>query len=95
MAEEGTGVKEEERKKKFGEFLEEIEEVSSTKEERRRVAGAYKGYLKSLTRSEREKYLVFLGDDKRKAIKRSDIPRLIEEDPEFYKTYKGLFEEGK
>ena len=94
MPEEEKGIKEEERKRSFDEFLGKIEEVSSTKEERKRVAESYKKYLKSLTKSEREKYLVFLGEDKRKAIKRSEIPRLLAEDPEFYKTYKGLFEEG-
>ena len=91
MPEEEKGVKEEERKKKFGEFLEEIEEVSSTKEERKRVANVYKGYLKTLTTTGKEKYLVFLDGDKLKAVKRGDIPRLLEEDPEFYKTYKALF----
>lgn len=87
---EEKGIKEEEREKKFGEFLEEIKKVGTTKEERRHVAETYKQYLKSLAKSERGTYLVFL-NDKRKAIKRTDIPKLLEEDPEFYETYKGLF----
>ena len=87
---QGQGIKEEEREKKFGEFLEEIEKVGSTKEERKAVAETYKQYLKTLTKSGRGKYLVFL-NDKRKAIKRTDIPKLLEEDPEFYERYKNLF----
>ncbi|GAI68195.1 unnamed protein product, partial [marine sediment metagenome] len=42
---EEKGIKEEEREKKFGEFLEEIEKVGTTKEERRHVAETYKQYL--------------------------------------------------
>lgn len=90
MPEEEKGIKEEERKKKFGEFLEEIEGVSSTKEERKRVADVYKGYLKTLTQSGKEKYLVFL-DEGRKVVRRSEIPELLVSDPDFYARYKRLF----
>ena len=91
MSEE-KGIKEEERKRDFDDFINELGKVSSTKEERKRVAESYKTYLKSLTRSGREKYLVFLDGDKQKAVRRSEIPELLVTDPEFYKTYKGLFE---
>lgn len=90
MPEEEKGIKEEERKEKFGEFLKEIEEVNSTKEERKRVAESYKSYLKTLTKSDRDTYLVFLDGDKKTAVKREDIPKLME-DPEFYERYRNLF----
>ena len=88
---EEKGIKEEERKEKFGEFLKEIEEVSSTKEERKRVAESYKKYLKTLTKSDRDTYLVFLDGDKKTAVKREDIPRLLTEDEIFYARYRNLF----
>jgi hypothetical protein len=93
MPEEEKGIKEEERKEKFGEFLKEIEEVSSTKEERKRVAESYKKYLKALTKSDRDTYLVFLDGDKKTAVKREDIPKLMVEDEIFYARYRNLFKE--
>ena len=91
MPEEEKGIKEEERKEKFGEFLKEIEEVSSTKEERKRVADSYKRYLNSIPKSGRDTYLVFLDGDKKTAVKREDIPRLLTEDEIFYARYRNLF----
>ena len=91
MPEEEKGIKEEERKEKFGEFLKEIEEVSSTKEERKRVADSYKRYLNSIPKSDRDTYLVFLDGDNKTAVKREDIPKLMEEDPTFYERYRNLF----
>ena len=81
--EEEKGIKEEERKKSFEELLEEIEKVSSTKEERKGVAESYRKYLITLTKSHRDTTLVFLDGDKKTAVKRGDIPKLMEEDPEF------------
>ena len=90
MSEE-KGIKEEERKEKFGEFLEEIVKTESTKEERKRVAESYKKYLKALTKSDRDTYLVFLDGDKKTAVKRADIPKLMEDDEIFYARYRNLF----
>jgi len=85
------GIKEEERKKKFDAFVEEMEQVSSTREERKRVANSYRKFLKTLTKSHRDTYLVFLDSDKKTAVKRGDIPKLMEENPEFYERYRNLF----
>ena len=93
MPEEEKGIKEEERKEKFGEFLKEIEEVNSTKEERKRVADSYKRYLNSIPKSDRDTYLVFLDGDKKTAVKRADIPKLMEDDEIFYARYRNLFKE--
>lgn len=95
MSEEEKGIKEEERKEKFGEFLKEIEEVNSTKEERKSVADSYRNFLKTLSKSKKDTSLVFLITDKRTAVKRTDIPKLLEEDPEFYKRYKKLIQKEK
>ena len=89
--EEEKGIKEEERKKTFEELLEEIEKVSSTKEERAHVADSYRKFFKTLTKSHRDMDLVFLDTDKKTAVKRGDIPKLMEEDPEFYERYRNLF----
>ena len=91
MPEEEKGIKEEERKETFEEFLEKIKKTESTKEERKRVADSYKRYLNSIPKSDRDTYLVFLDGDKKTAVKREDIPKLMEEDPEFYERYRNLF----
>ena len=93
MSEEEKGIKEEERKKDFDDFLEQIKKTRSTKEERKRVADSYKRYLKSIPKSDRDTCLVFLVEDKTTSVKREDIPKLMEEDPVFYERYRNLFKE--
>lgn len=93
MPEEEKGIKEEERKETFEDFLEKIKKTRSTKEERKRVADSYKRYLNSIPKSDRGTYLVFLDGDKKTAVKREDIPRLLTEDEIFYARYRNLFKE--
>lgn len=93
MSEEEKGIKEEERKKDFDDFLEQIKKTRSTKEERKRVADSYKRYLKSIPKSDRDTCLVFLAEGKITSVKREDIPEKMVENPEFYERYRNLFKE--
>jgi len=67
-------------------------EVSSTEEERERVARAYEEYLEALPPEQRRKTLMTLTHKARfpTVVRRSDIPRLIRKDPEFYRIYKKI-----
>jgi len=91
MPEEEKGIKEEERKGTFEEFLDKIKKTESTKEERKRVAESYRKFLKTLPKSKRDTYLVFLGGNDKTAIKREDIPKQLAEDETFYERFRNLF----
>lgn len=82
-----VALKAEEREEAFKKFEEVLKKVESTRAERTGVADLYRKYLQTLPEDKADEMLVFLGGE---SVRRKDIPKLLEDDPEFYKRYKKL-----